>query len=181
MFGFFSRKNTNNVTFNKLYNKYKFTEQDIAGKISSGQLTPITPFTFEQTGQNNIVCSICYNFYPIINETKCCHQHICTECFAACIDPKTPTCPFCRSTNLSVTANQKKEDLKIPDFDDLEFEKHEEELRDGINWDKMHGFSDEIIAISIQYDIDPSLIQDLSSSGISNEEIIQIIQMQRQH
>ena len=169
------------MTYNRIYNNYKWTEQQIHLEISNGRLTPISDFTTERTNQSNIICSICYNFYPLINETKCCHQHICTECFAACIDPKQPTCPFCRSTNPTVTANQKKENLKIPDFDDLQFEKHEEELRDGIEWDQMSGLSDEIIAMSIQYNIEPRILHELSSSGISNEEIAMIIKTQFQY
>lgn len=162
------------VKFNGLYREYKWKPGIVASNVRARILTPVEEFTPDKTEKNEIMCAICYNYYPLINQTQCCFNHICTECIAAIIDPppNQAVCPFCRKGNFYVTANLSHIDLKKHDNDDKEYQKYEKKIRDGFDADDFVGCRDESIAIALQYNANPRIINDLVDAGVSIDVVI---------
>ena len=158
-----------------IYKTYKWPLAVLAANVRAGRLTPMFEFTPDQTDTNNISCGICYNFFPKMNQTVCCANHICTECIAACVQPpnREQMCPFCRKTGFFVTPNLASSQLKNPDGDDSQYVKFEKRLASGFDSDDAEGCSDEAIAIALQFGWDVKEVNKKLDSGMSVEEVIQ--------
>ena len=161
-----------NETYTGLYKKYKWENGKIAANIRAKKLTPILPYTSDDNGKKNVMCQICYNFYPLMNLTKCCHQMICTECIAATVSPTEMNCPFCRKSGFHVTPNQTINELKDLISDDEQYEKYEKEIRDGFKEEDVVGCTDDAIQIAMSFNVPPKNIQELLDNGIPSEDII---------
>ncbi|KAK1551454.1 hypothetical protein QYE76_048142 [Lolium multiflorum] len=70
--------------------------------IRSGHLAPC----FDADDDERAVeCPICFYFYPILNQSKCCGKGICTECFLQLMPSKASKavhCPFCKTATYAV-------------------------------------------------------------------------------
>ncbi|OHS98371.1 hypothetical protein TRFO_08968 [Tritrichomonas foetus] len=160
-------KRNQNECLHGIYHKekYRWTEGQIAANIRKGKVTPIYPFSAESQRTSRCFCSICYNYYPSINETTCCQQGICTECLAAIIDPppKQRMCPYCRSANISIKPNVEYNDLKSPVVNT-----HEPLTLD----DSFANLPDELICLLLQYEhLDRQMVIDLYNAGVPIDEI----------
>lgn len=160
------------ASYTNMYFKYKWDIRVISSNIKTKKLTPIYQYSPEKTETHNVMCNICYNYFPAINQTNCCFHHICTECIAATVDPKELICPFCRKSHFSVTPNQKKENLKADDADDEAYSKYQKKVKNEFDFDEAKGCSDEAIVIAIQYNLDVKIVNELLNAGLSQEEII---------
>ena len=158
--------------YTNMYSKYKWDIHVISSNINASKFTPIYQYSPEKTSTHNVMCNICYNYFPAINQTNCCFHHICTECIAATVDPNDLICPFCRKQNFTVTPNQKKENLKADDADDIEYSKYQQKVKDDFDFDEAKGCSDEAIVIAMQYKLDVKIVNELLNAGLSQEEII---------
>lgn len=160
------------IHFSNIYPSYKWKIFAISANISQKLLCPLDNPSPEKTETHNIMCDICYNYYPTINETNCCSHPICTECVAATVDPKTFICPFCRSNHLTLTPILTRDKLKLQDADDEAYQKYEKKIKDGFDFDEAQGCSDDAIAIALQYQVNVKDIDKLIKAGVSSEEII---------
>ena len=61
--------------------KCKYTMKQFKDEVESGLITPFYPPSECKTFLNDIMCEICYSYYPRINQTNCCHRLICSRCF----------------------------------------------------------------------------------------------------
>lgn len=95
----------NKKVFTGLYQHYQWTGKEIEKLTEAHILTPIQNGSSEKTDENQVYCQICYCYYPKINETRCCHSSICTECYAACVNRIQSECPFCRAIGFTVMPN----------------------------------------------------------------------------
>jgi len=74
------------------------------------------PYT-EKVRRDLAYSEICYNDFPLVNESKCCRHAVCTECLAATIRPTGfahRRCPVCRAKGLTIKACVGKPLLKTP-------------------------------------------------------------------
>ncbi|KAK8893628.1 hypothetical protein M9Y10_022053 [Tritrichomonas musculus] len=164
-----------NETIHNLYkkNEYKWSPGQIAANIRRGKVTPIYNGTTERERDNRCFCSICYYFYPKINETTCCGQGICTECLAAVASPppKERCCPFCRKENYSIIPNVEYKQLKNPFVND------EEPLQNLP--DTNENLPDDVIALLMQFpNIDQTTVVQLYNDGMSTDQIIEFFELQ---
>jgi hypothetical protein len=87
--------------------------------VSEGKLAPVTVGSSESSRRNTIFCELCYEYHPIINQTKCCHHHICSSCATFVTGERGASqCPFCRKSNLELNANMMPEDVLNPEGKD---------------------------------------------------------------
>lgn len=162
----------NKIHYTNMYSKYKWDINIISNYIATKKFSPLHQYSSDKTPTNDIMCNICYNYFPTINQTNCCFHHICTECIAATVDPAKMICPFCRKPNLTVTPNQKKENLKSNDVDDKEYSQYQEKVKEQFDFETAKGCSDEAIAIALQYKLDVKMVNELLLAGLSQDEIV---------
>jgi hypothetical protein len=163
--------------FKAIYRCYKWPPGRVASNIRNQLLTPMYPPLADPTAACQVSCSICYNFFPRVNETSCSAQHVCTECVAATIDPPgaEQICPFCRRPGFSVTANLQRWELRRRDEDDTQYEKFERAICDGFDFESAKGCSDEAIAAAMQFQTDPAEIQALLDQGRPIGDILHLL------
>ncbi|KAJ6231742.1 protein sip5 [Anaeramoeba flamelloides] len=78
-------------------------------QILQKKLSPLFEPSGNSTKFSNCVCSICYYYFPILNQTHCCNKGICTECYLQIQPKKQATskdlCPFCRKNSFKIKYN----------------------------------------------------------------------------
>jgi hypothetical protein len=106
-----------------LYRKYHWKPGVIAANIRAHHLTALFPVVENPHPTVASSCSICYNYFPQLNETKCCRNHLCTECIAATVAApgEEQICPLCRGRDFTVTPNLTPDQLSLQDTDDSAF------------------------------------------------------------
>jgi hypothetical protein len=172
---------SNLEVFTGIYRSYKWALGQVAANIQSQLLTPMYPPLADPTAACQVSCSICYSFFPQVNETCCCAQHICTECIAATIDPPggDQTCPFCRKPGFAVAANLQRWQLRRRDEDDKQYAKFQQVIHDGFDLETAKGCSDEAIAAALQFQTHPAEVQRLLDSGVRIDDVLQMLSRPR--
>lgn len=80
--------------------KCKYTKEKFIQSVRNGEITPFYQPSPQKTYLNDIMCELCYNFFPRVNKLNCCKHAVCSNCVIF-IDK----CPMCRKDEISITAN----------------------------------------------------------------------------
>ncbi|KAJ3426831.1 protein sip5 [Anaeramoeba flamelloides] len=93
----------------EIYDEIHWNCNFVKNQIKKKKLAPLFFPEENSTKYANFTCSICYNYFPILNKTHCCNKGICSECYLQ-IQPKPTTsskdrCPFCRQNNFKIKYN----------------------------------------------------------------------------
>ncbi|KAJ6234701.1 hypothetical protein M0813_29294 [Anaeramoeba flamelloides] len=126
-----SRKYLYSPTY-EIYSEIRYDQPYIKELIQTKKLSPLF---HPQSLKSDIVsceCNICFNFFPILNQTTCCSKQICSECFLQ-IQPKAKTtttnmCPFCRSPGFSVSFSLRSGLKKITHLNNTKINKEKLQL-----------------------------------------------------
>lgn len=149
--------------FSGRYPQYKYTIDQVRAEVKRGLLTPLAPSSSDPVGDKRIPCAICYEYFEVINLTKCCHNCICTDCIAAMFEPnKKRECPVCRQ-DLQVSVNKH--------FEDIPSDKTEEDHIPSPTSETPEFGPDVMYVVNIT-SADPAEIKLLLDAGIPKEEII---------
>ncbi|CAK4609607.1 hypothetical protein LEN26_010572 [Aphanomyces euteiches] len=83
-----------------LYKSCSWEHKVVRKMIAERKIAPRYPGS-DTPGLDSYECPICFMYYPsTLNQTKCCKQAICTECYLQTKQPsKTVCCPFCNTDN----------------------------------------------------------------------------------
>ncbi|KAJ3439767.1 protein sip5 [Anaeramoeba flamelloides] len=96
----------------EMYHKISYDQNKVKKFIKDERLAPMFPPLLDPLEISKKECSICYNYFPILNKSKCCSKGICTECFLQIcpniIGSQNDKCPYCRTNNYQVTYTKKK-------------------------------------------------------------------------
>jgi hypothetical protein len=101
-----------------LYNSCPWEDRAIRKLIADGKIAARLKGTeYRTTLASDQECPICFLYYTEVNVTKCCNANVCTECFLQVRPQKESqaTCPFCNSSNFTVSVAQKPSDEEIKD------------------------------------------------------------------
>lgn len=158
--------------------RYLWNDAALARAISAGFLAPLGDSTADPApGRGE--CQICYRFYTRINRTKCCGEHICTECVSviAAPPPEKSVCPFCRREHVSVEVVNGDQ---VQTKDDMAFLKFEERRRQGLEdshlQDQGPPLTEEqeqlVQRIVARTGISRYMVSDLVRAGLDEEEIV---------
>lgn len=90
-----------------LYPSCNWDLKTIRKLIIEKKLAPFYPGREEKDSPEHDECPICFMFYAGgLNQTKCCHKGVCTECFLQIKKPGAPLadsiCPFCNRARFTV-------------------------------------------------------------------------------
>ncbi|KAJ6229027.1 protein sip5 [Anaeramoeba flamelloides] len=117
----------------EIYKKITYNTNKAKELIKNDKLAPMFPPEMESTETSKQECSICYNYFPILNKNTCCSKGICTECFLQIcpniVNNLNVKCPFCRKTNYTVTYTKEKKTSKETENDQNESVKFIEIIR----------------------------------------------------
>ncbi|KAJ6252588.1 protein sip5 [Anaeramoeba flamelloides] len=132
-----SKFNLHSPTF-EIYETIFYNEQTVKKMIEEEKLAPIFFPEMDPTECAQEECSICFNYFPILNRNSCCSKGICTECFLQIcpniIGNSNDRCPFCRQSNFKVNyslsdfiLNKEKENLESENFLEMVVESRKKE------------------------------------------------------
>lgn len=78
----------------------KYTKEKFIQDVRKGEITPFYQPSPQKTYLNDIMCVMCYSFFPRINKVNCCKHAFCSNCLIL-----LEKCPYCQKNEISITAN----------------------------------------------------------------------------